>query len=180
MSEVYTSLHGDEYYTLYEHAIAVCKNLNLEKGTKIWLPFNDKGRNFEKACIDCGYIPICTETDFFETDPPEGCKHVVSNPPFSRKKEILKRCMEMKIKYALLMPVLFLASGVMFDYGNQMIFWRRRVRFELPDGSLGWPRCSALAFSNGLFKQDLTIIQDMNKQSDYKTLKGQMNIFDFI
>lgn len=158
------SMHGDEYYTLYEHAITITQSLRLPEGSKCWLPFNDKGRAFEKACIDSGYVPVCTDSDFFCTEPPEGISGIVSNPPFTRKKEIIQRCKDINVKFALILPMLWLSSGVPFDYGQQVMFWRRRVRFEFPDKKLSWPRGSAFVLSDGLLKEDYTIIRDTRKR----------------
>lgn len=154
------SMHGDEYYTLYEHAIVITKSLRLPEGSKLWLPFNDKGRAFEKACMDSGYVAVCTDSDFFCTEPPEGISGIVSNPPFSRKKEVVQRCKAIGVKFALILPMLWLSSGVPFDYGYQVLFWRKRVRFEFPGKKLAWPKGSAFVLSDGLLKHNYFVVYE--------------------
>ncbi len=162
----YKSVNGDEFYTLPEHASVLAESLNIPKGSAIWLPFNDRGREIEKAINAAGYKAICTDGDFFETEPPEGIVAVVSNPPFAEKKRICKRLQELNIPYALILPILWLSGGCAWDYGHQMIFWRRRVRFLLPGEKLGGPRAGCFVLSNGILKEDLIIINDMRRKND--------------
>lgn len=154
------SIYGDEYYTLEKDAEAICDCLAIDKGEKIWLPFNDAGKAFDRVLTARGYNVVCTDGDFFVTDPPEGCKIIVSNPPFSRKKEVLKRGDALGMKFALVMPFLFLNDGVPLDYGDQIVLFRKRIHFVHADfGELNKPRTNCFVLSNGLLKQDLIIVR---------------------
>lgn len=156
-----SSINGDEYLTLDKDAEAICDCLNIEKGAKIWCPFRDSGGAFERALTARGYEVVCTDTDFFETEPPDGCKYIVSNPPFSRKKDVLKRIYALELGYALILPFLFLNDGVPLDYGNQIAIFRKRMKFFQKElGELSTPRTNCFVLSNGLLKQDFTIIRE--------------------
>lgn len=116
-----------------------------------------------------GYNVVTTDTDFFTTEPPENCKAIISNPPFSCKKEILKRINEMDLKFALVLPMLWLNDGIPFDYGRQLMMWRKRVHFMTPTGEKNKPRTTCFALSNGLFIKDLVIIDDKNRKYGVNT-----------
>lgn len=152
------SIHGDEYYTLPLHVNDICDCLKPLNGGVIWLPFDRDDSEFTKVMRDRGFNVVNTSTDFFCTDPPEGCCAIISNPPFSRKRDVLKRVRELDIPFALLLPALWVNDGVPFDYGNQMIWWRKRVYFMTPYGVKNNARTTCFVLSNGLLKQDLTII----------------------
>ena len=121
------SIKGDEYFTRIEDAETIAQH--IVRPMNVWLPFNDKGSAFEIVLKKHGHKVFCTDGDFFETDPPQGINAVISNPPFSRKKEVVQRLDSLNIKYALIVPFLFLNDGVPFDYANQFMFFRKRMHF---------------------------------------------------
>lgn len=126
------SIRGDEYFTLEKDAEIIAQH--IIKPMQVWCPFNDKGKNFEKVLSAHGHKVICTDGDFFTTDPPEGTEAVISNPPFSRKKEVVKRLDELGLKFALIMPFLWLNDGIPFDYAHQLMMFRKRMHFTLEWG----------------------------------------------
>lgn len=134
MSEIFKieSIKGDEYFTLDKDAEIIAQH--IIKPMKVWLPFNDKGKAFDRILPKHGHKVICTDTDFFTTEPPEGTQAVISNPPFSRKKEVIKRLDQLRLKYALIVPLLFLNDGVPLDYTNQLMMFRKRVHFSVGGG----------------------------------------------
>ena len=101
---------------------------------------------------------ICTDGDFFTTDPPKGTEAVVSNPPFSRKKEVVKRFDELGLKYAIIVPFLWLNDGVPFDYANQLMMFRKRMHFLINGQELNKPRQNCVVISNGLLTQNFILI----------------------
>ena len=150
------SLHGDEYYTLEKDAEIIAQH--IIRPMKVWLPFNDRGKAFDKVLPKHGHECVCTDSDFFLTEPPEGTQAVISNPPFSRKKEVVQRLDELGLKYALIMPLLWLNDGVPFDYAHQLMFFRKRVHFTMNGGELNKPRTNCIVVSNGILTNDLIII----------------------
>lgn len=123
------SINGDEYYTRDEDAEVIAQH--IIKPMTVWLPFNDRGCAFERVLPRHGHKVICTDGDFFQTAPPEGTEAVISNPPFSKKKDVVKRLCALNLKFALILPFLFLNDGVPFDYAHQLMFFRKRIHFVL-------------------------------------------------
>lgn len=105
-----------------------------------------------------GHKCVVTDGDFFTTDPPDGVEAVISNPPFSRKKEVVKRLDELGLKYALILPFLWLNDGVPFDYANQIMFFRKRMHFTMDGQELNKPRQNCVVLSNGILTHDFIVI----------------------
>jgi len=123
------SIRGDEYFTRDKDAETIAQH--IKRPMTVWLPFNDKGGAFDRILTEHGHRCICTDTDFFETEPPKGAQAVISNPPFSRKKDVVKRLDALGMKYALIMPLLWLNDGIPFDYITQLMMFRKRIHFIL-------------------------------------------------
>ena len=134
MSKITTleSINGDEYFTQDKDAEIIAQH--IIKPMTVWLPFNDRGKAFDRILREHGHKCICTDGDFFETEPPEGVQAVISNPPFSRKKDVIKRLDWLGLKWALIVPLLFLNDGVPMDYATQVMMFRKRMHFSLGGG----------------------------------------------
>lgn len=151
------SIRGDEYYTREKDAEIIAQH--IIKPLTVWLPFNDRGKAFDKILPDHGHKVICTDGDFFTTEPPEGTEAVISNPPFSRKKEVVRRLDDLGLKYALIMPFLWLNDGIPFDSANQLMMFRKRMFFTIGEGAeLNRPRQNCVVISNGLLTHDFIVI----------------------
>ena len=105
-----------------------------------------------------GHKVICTDGDFFRTDPPEGVEAVISNPPFSRKKEVVARLDELGLKFAVIVPFLWLNDGVPFDYCHQLMMFRKRMHFRIDGVELNKPRQNCVVISNGILTSDFILI----------------------
>lgn len=129
MTEIFKleSVRGDEYFTLDKDAETIAQH--IIRPMKVWLPFNDKGGAFDRILRQHGHKCVCTDTDFFTTDPPEDTEAVISNPPFSRKKEVVKRLDKLGLKFALIVPILWLNDGVPLDHATQIMVFRKRIHF---------------------------------------------------
>lgn len=150
------SIRGDDYFTLDKDAETIAQH--IIRPMTVWLPFNDRGSAFERILPGHGHKCICTDTDFFTTDPPAEAEAVISNPPFSRKKEVVKRLDELGMKFALILPILWLNDGVPFDYASQVMFFRKRMHFSIDGEVLNKPRQNCVVLSNGLLTQDFIVI----------------------
>ena len=98
---------NDEYYT---PAYAVKPLLNyIPSGSVVWCPFDTQESHFVKLLQEHGCQVIATHIktgqDFFTTDPPAGCQYIVSNPPYSKKGEVLARLFELDVPFAMLVGV---------------------------------------------------------------------------
>lgn len=150
------SIRGDEYFTRDVDAETIAQH--IIRPMTVWLPFNDRGGAFERVLPAHGHKVICTDGDFFETDPPEGTEAVISNPPFSRKKDIVKRLDDLGIWYALIIPILWLNDGIPFDYAKQLMMFRKRMHFRVSGEELNKPRQNCVVISNGILTHDFIVI----------------------
>ena len=152
------SIRGDEYFTLDKDAETIAQH--IIRPMQVWLPFNDRGNAFDRILPQHGHKVICTDGDFFATEPPQGTEAVISNPPFSRKKEVIYRLDELGLKYALIMPFLWLNDGIPFDHAHQLMMFRKRMHFTLEAGGveLNRPRQNCVVLSNGLLTHDFIVI----------------------
>lgn len=68
----------------------------------------------------------------------DGFDCIITNPPYSKKEEFLKRCYELEKPFALLMPLSALEGkkrGELYrQYGIQLIIPNKRFNFETPSG----------------------------------------------
>ena len=151
------SVRGDEYYTRREDAEIIADQL-IGLPLKVWCPFNDGDSVWVGVLEERGFEVVCTDGDFFHTDPPEGIQCIISNPPFSKKKEIMERIRQLGIRFALILPFQWLNDGVPLEYGHQVMFFRQRMHFNTPQGVLNKPRANCFVLSDGLLKRDLIFI----------------------
>ena len=151
------SVRGDEYFTLDQDAEIIAQH--IKRPLTVWLPFNDRGKAFDRVLPKHGHRVICTDGDFFTTEPPAGTQAVISNPPFSKKREVVKRLDELGLQYALIMPFLWLNDGVPFDSAHQLMMFRKRMHFTIGGGTeLNQPRQNCVVLSNGLLIHDFIVI----------------------
>lgn len=128
--------NGDEVYTpLY----AVEPLLDfIPKSKTIWCPFDKEWSAFVQLLNKNGnkviYSHIDDGYDFFEYEPNEHYDLIISNPPFSKKDKILKRCYELNKPFGLLLPVNSLQSKFRTDlfitYGLELLVFDLRIDYH--------------------------------------------------
>jgi len=102
----------------------------IPKNRIIWEPFYGDGKSGEYL-EKLGFNVIHNQNDFFKSN--EG-EIVVSNPPFSQKKEVLTRLKQLDKPFILILP----ASTITTQYVRelfkddklQIIIPRRRIQFD--------------------------------------------------
>ena len=95
----------------------------------IWESFFGDGKSGE-FLTEMGFEVIHKDEDFFKTNYGEV---VISNPPFSKKKEILTRLKELDKPFILIMPSSVLQCKYMKDLFNneiQLIIPSKRIQFD--------------------------------------------------
>ena len=157
------SIHGDEYYTRQQDAEIIADHL-INLPLKVWMPFNDTDSVWGKVLTERGFEVVATEGDFFTTEPPDGVQCIISNPPFSKKREVMDRIKELNLRFALILPFQWMNDGIPLEYGHQVMFFRKRMFFNTPQGCLNKPRANCFVLSDGLLKNDLTFIHLQNKE----------------
>lgn len=97
---------GDEVYTPF-YAVEPLFEF-LPKDKKIWCPFDEEWSAFYQYLSEKGYdverSSLKEGKDFFRFEP-EKWDILVSNPPFSKKDEVLQRAFSFEKPFALLLPV---------------------------------------------------------------------------
>lgn len=124
------SFRGDEYYTRREDAERIADHILKIPHLKVWCPFNDRNSVWADVLRERGFDVVATDGDFFTMTPPTDCQAIISNPPFSIKKEILDRIKQLNLRFVLILPFLWLNDGVPFEYGNQLMMFRKRMLVE--------------------------------------------------
>jgi hypothetical protein len=152
------SVHGDEYYTKKSDAEVIADHL-IKMPLKVWCPFNDVDSVWPEVLAKRGFYVVATDTDFFMTDPPDGVQCIISNPPFSCKKEVMERIKKLDLRFALILPFQWLNDGVPLEYGHQLILFRKRMKFNTPNGSMSNPRSNCFVLSDGLLDSNIIFIR---------------------
>ena len=131
-----TFLKHDDYMTP-KHAWEDIKEY-IPKNKIIWEAFYGDG-NSGNYLTELGFDVIHEPLDFF-TEPPEEYETIVSNPPFSKSKEIMKKLLEYDKPFIMIMPSSKI-NTVYFrewkDKGIQIIIPKKRINFKkLVDGKV--------------------------------------------
>jgi hypothetical protein len=125
----------DDYMTP-KYAWENIKDL-IPKNKVLWEPFYGDGKSGEYL-TDLGFEVIHKPIDFFEND--EG-DIIVSNPPFSKCKEVLKRLKELNKPFILILPSSKINTSYVREFFKneklQIIIPRKRIHFnKLKDGKI--------------------------------------------
>ena len=102
-------LHSSRFDELYTPPDAMPPLLkHLPKNFKtIWCPCDTLDSEIVKALVLDGREVICThignDEDFFKIE--KECDCIVTNPPYSNKNAFIKRCKDLGVPWALLLPL---------------------------------------------------------------------------
>lgn len=124
----------DESYTPKYAVTPLLKFIDAPPLT-IWCPFDKKYSEYVKVFSEKGYKVIHNHiddgVDFLTCDIPD-CDLVISNPPFSIKKKILKRLNQIGKPYAMLLPANMLNDNYhdVLDDNTQMLIFDKRIEYK--------------------------------------------------
>lgn len=127
------TIKGDEIYTPFYAVEPLLKY--IPKNLKLWLPFDEDWSAYYKTFTKKGYNVVRTGWDFFKIPTPGGTDLIVSNPPFSKKDEIIKSCVEREVPFCLLLPIQSLQGKTRYKYFKelnsiQMLCFDKRIAFH--------------------------------------------------
>ena len=113
----------------------------LKKEWVLWECAAGSG-NLVRAFEQKGYSVIGSDIlvghDFL-TSEPEHFDCIVTNPPYSLKQKFLERCYQLKKPFALLLPLTTFETAkrqkLFREYGLEVIFFDKRINFEVPDSA---------------------------------------------
>ena len=127
---------SDEKYTPFYAVDPILKY--IPAGARVWTPFDREWSAFYQSFKRRGSSVIRSDIsdglDFFTYEPPEyDC--IVSNPPFTKKDEVLKRLYELGKPFAVLLPLNSLQSVdryAFFKNGIQVLAFDKRIAYHDP------------------------------------------------
>ena len=129
-----TTEKGDEVFTPFYAVDPIIKYIPL--GSTIWLPFDESWSAFNQMLREKGFNVINSNLrggqDFFKYQP-ENYDIIISNPPFSKKDEVIKRLYELNKPFAILLPMNSLQGKKRFKYfkkGIQILCFDSRVDYH--------------------------------------------------
>lgn len=101
---------GSKYDEFYTPVYAIKPLLKyIKSDSTIWCPFDIEESNFVKVFEQEGHEAIATHidtgTDFFNCEIPD-CDYIISNPPYSRKGDVLQRLFDIGKPFAMLVGVI--------------------------------------------------------------------------
>ena len=128
----------DEFYTLYSDVEKIFEIIPNKKDYHFILPFNDGNSSFKKYCEINNLDYTSENKDYKEFNYNIPNALVVSNPPFSKFREIINFYMFYGIKFILVAPQTGLTYSNVFNYWKE---WKlnplflRIDWFKRPDGT---------------------------------------------
>lgn len=126
---------NDEFYTPYYAIKPILKY--IKPGSTVWCPFDTEDSFYVKVLKKEGHKVVNTHIkeggNFFEIEVPE-CDYIISNPPYSLKREVLERLFNIGKPFAMLLGVVGLfesqARFEMFrDNSFEVMYMNRRVDY---------------------------------------------------
>ena len=167
---------NDEFYTPLYAVKPIFKY--LKKGATIWCPFDTKDSYYVKWGSLMGYKMISSHInegkDFFKIKPKGHVDYIISNPPYSKRTEVLKRLFELGIPFGMLIGVVGIFESQdrfeMFrDNDFEVMYLNKRVSFfqnyEDPKPALN-PPFSTAYFCHGILPKQICF-----EEIDKKDLK---------
>ena len=123
-----TFLKHDDYMTP-KYAWENIKHL-IPKNKVIWEAFYGDGKS-GSYLREFGFDVIHEPVDFFENNLGE---IIITNPPFSKSKEVMKRLKELDKPFIIILPASKIATSYFREYfmnsGLQLIIPKKRIHFE--------------------------------------------------
>ena len=146
---------NDECYTCRYAVEPLLEFLPQFKDKIIWCPFDTEESKFVKVFRENGYnvvnSHISTGQDFYQYEP-EKWDVIISNPPFTNKKEIFKRAISFNKLFCLFMTLTWLndrAPKLLFkNIGLQLLMFETRMQFKNQNTD------KAINFSSAYFCRD--------------------------
>ena len=166
---LYNAGDNDECYTPEYAVRALVPHLEKFKGKTIWCPFDEATSNFVKVLESEGFNVVrshINEGQDFYTHAPLDWDVMVSNPPFTNKRGIFERAIELGKPFALIMSNTWLNDAapkqVFRNITLQLLMFEERMKFMNQDNSE-----NKITFSSSYFCVDV-----LDQQIMFDSLKG--------
>lgn len=143
---LYSIGKNDECYTP-EYAVEPILKY-IPKKAVVWCPFDNEDSEFVKQIIKTNIV-ICshikTGKDFFEYEP-DKWDIIISNPPFTGKREIFERALSLNKPFALLMSNTWLN-----DSAPKQLFKDKDLQLLMFDKRIEYNNLKKITFSSSYF-----------------------------
>lgn len=164
------TIESDENYTPFYAVDPIIKY--IPKDAIVWPPFDQEWSAFNILLNEKGIQTIATHIDngydFFDYEPYK-YDVIISNPPFSKKDEVIKRLYELNKPFMILLPLPALQGVGRYQYfkrGLQILTFDKRISFHnqksLSKPTEGTPFATAYFIGGGLLPSDL-VIEELNR-----------------
>ena len=134
-SVLYSKGKQDEMYTPRYGVLPLLEF--LPKNAKVWCPFDTLDSQFVKVLKENGISVINSHIDSgqdFYSYEPEEWDILVSNPPFTRKRQIFERALSFGKPFALLMTNTWLNDAapkqLFYDIDLQLLMFDKRIEYS--------------------------------------------------
>ena len=140
---LYSAGVNDECYTPDYGVRAIIPHLAKFKDKVIWCPFDTDDSLFVSILTEEGFTVvnshISTGGDFYQYEP-DHWDLIVSNPPFTNKKEIFERALSFGKPFALVMSNTWLNDAapkrIFKERGLQLLMFEERMKFTNQDNKI--------------------------------------------
>jgi len=134
-SILYSSGKNDECYTPVYGVLPIVKY--IPDGARVWCPFDTADSAFVRVLlangIEVARSHIQDGMDFYKYEP-ESWDVIVSNPPFTKKRQIFERALSFNKPFALLMSNTWLNDAapkqLFFDIELQLLMFDKRIEYD--------------------------------------------------
>jgi len=141
----------DEYYTPKILVEPIMKY--IKPNSTIWCPFDTEDSEFVILLKESGYNVIYSHIwlgqDFFKYEPKEHYDYIISNPPFTRKLEVLERLYKLDKPFAMILGLPILNYQ---EIGN--FFLGKKLQLLIVDKKVSFDGNTA-SFNNSYFCKDI-------------------------
>lgn len=164
------TISSDYFYTPEIALIPLLKH--IPKHWKIWECAAGKGhlvRLFHKHNYDCFGTDILDKdnSDFLKYNLVPHFDCIVTNPPYSLKKDFLIRAYDIGKPFAFLLPLTALETNdrqrLFEKYGLQIILMNKRINFYTPSGKGSGSWFATAWFTNGLNLKNQLVFEKIEK-----------------
>lgn len=151
----------------------------IKSNSTIWCPFDTKDSEFVIQLQEAGnkviYSHIDLGQDFFEYEPNEDYDYIISNPPFSRKLEVLDRLYKLNKPFAMLMNIECLNYQVVGEFflnkPLQLLIVDKKVSFDGNTASF-----NTSYFCNNMLPRDLMFEHLKNNNTGVNFVGSRMKV----
>jgi hypothetical protein len=146
---LYSKGNNDECYTPEYAVLPILEFTEQFKNKIIWCPFDTEESNFVKILKNNGFHVVYShirDNQNFYNYQPEQWDVIISNPPFSNKKEIFERALSFDKPFALLMTLTWLN-----DSGPKKIFYEKDLQLLMFDKRILFDNNNKITFSSAYY-----------------------------